>query len=71
MTESHRAIIQSRARPAPEHVYLFREFLPPSSSREIVDPFGGPLKLYESCRDEMVEAVPALIEFLRKLTSKA
>jgi protein-tyrosine-phosphatase len=71
MTESHRAIIQSRARPAPKNLYLFREFLPPSANREIIDPFGGPLKLYESCRDEMVEAVPALIEFLRKLTAKA
>jgi protein-tyrosine-phosphatase len=70
MTESHRAIIQSRARPAPKHLYLFRELLPPPASKEIIDPFGGPLKLYESCRDEMVEAVPAIIELLRKLTAK-
>ncbi|HEX2860082.1 MAG TPA: low molecular weight protein arginine phosphatase [Lacunisphaera sp.] len=71
MTESHRAIIQSRARPAPQHLYLFREFLPPAASKEIIDPFGGPLKLYEACRDEMVEAVPAIIEFLKKITAQA
>lgn len=71
MTESHRAIIRMRARPAPEHLYLFREFLPPPAANEIGDPYGGPLKLYESARDEMVEAIPSVVEFLRKLTAKA
>ncbi|HEY8996220.1 MAG TPA: low molecular weight protein arginine phosphatase [Lacunisphaera sp.] len=71
MTDSHRAIIQSRARPCPEHLYLFREFLPPPANKEIGDPYGGPLKLYESVRDEMVEAVPSIVAFLKKLTAKA
>ena len=70
MTESHRSIIRMRARPAPEHLYLFREFLPPPASHEIGDPYGGPLKLYESCRDEMVEAVPGIVAFLKKHTPK-
>lgn len=67
MTESHRHIIRARARPAPEHLYLFREFLPPPAAKEIGDPFGGPLKLYEAVRDEMVEAVPGLIAFFKTL----
>lgn len=67
MTESHRAIIQMRARPIPPHLYLFREFLPPPAEKEIGDPYGGPLKLYETCRDEMVEAIPSLIAFLKTL----
>jgi len=71
MTESHRAIIRSRARPVPQHLYLFREFLPAPAAQEIGDPYGGPLKLYESARDEMVEAVPSIVEFLKKLTAKA
>ena len=71
MTESHRAIIRQRARPAPENLYLFREFLPASASHEIGDPYGGPLKLYEAARDEMVEAIPSIIEHLKKLTAKA
>jgi len=71
MTESHRAIIRQRARPAPDHLYLFREFLPAPAVHEIGDPYGGPLKLYESARDEMVEAIPSLVEFLKKLTAKA
>ncbi|AOS44907.1 Low molecular weight protein-tyrosine-phosphatase YwlE [Lacunisphaera limnophila] len=70
MTESHRSIIRSRARPAPTHLHLFREFLPAPAAHEIGDPYGGPLRLYESCRDEMVEAVPSIIEFLKRLTAK-
>jgi protein-tyrosine-phosphatase len=71
MTESHRAIIRQRARPAPENLHLFREFLPAPAAIEIGDPYGGPLKLYEAARDEMVEAIPSVIEFLKKLTAKA
>jgi len=71
MTESHRSIIQLRAAPAPKHLYLFREFLPAPAEHEIGDPFGGPLKAYEASRDEMVEAIPSLIEFLKGLVEKS
>jgi protein-tyrosine-phosphatase len=69
MTESHRAMIQVNFDPLPRHLYLFREFIGNGADPEIADPYGGPLGLYESCRDEMVEAIPALIEFLKKLTA--
>ena len=65
MTESHRSLIQLHFNPEPGRLYLFREFLPPGAETEIADPFGGPLRLYEAARDEMVEALPALVEFLR------
>jgi protein-tyrosine-phosphatase len=64
MTESHRAMIQLQANPAPKHLHLFREFMG-EGDKEIPDPYGGPLKIYEVCRDEMVEAIPSLIEFLK------
>jgi protein-tyrosine-phosphatase len=67
MTESHRSIIQYRATPVPKHLYLFREFLPEPAEHEIGDPYGGPLKTYEACRDEMVEAIPSLVAFLKTL----
>ena len=70
MTGSHRSIIQFKAVPVPKHLYLFREFLPPPAEQEIGDPYGGPLKIYETCRDEMVEAIPSLIEFLKKLVAE-
>ena len=66
MTESHRAMINLTFNPPPRHVYLFREFLPRGEDKEIGDPYGGPLKVYEACRDEMVEAIPSLLEFLKK-----
>ena len=65
MTESHRAMLQFAMTPVPRNIYLFREFMPQRGHKEIGDPFGGPLKLYEATRDEMVEAIPSLVEFLK------
>lgn len=67
MTESHRAMIGVMFSPLPKNIFLFREFLPPGADREIPDPYGGPLSLYEACRDEMVEAIPSLLEQLKNL----
>jgi protein-tyrosine-phosphatase len=69
MTESHRAMINVTFDPPPRNVHLFREFMPGAAEREIPDPFGGPLRHYEACRDEMVEAIPGLIDYLRTLTA--
>jgi len=65
MTESHRAMIQLNGEPAPKNIFLFREFMPREADKEIGDPYGGPLRIYEACRDEMVEAIPSLLEFIK------
>jgi protein-tyrosine-phosphatase len=70
MTESHRAMLQFSMTPVPRNIYLFREFMPQRGHKEIGDPFGGPLKLYEATRDEMVEAIPSLVEFLKTQVAK-
>ena len=70
MTESHRAMILLSFDQPPDNVYLFREFMPPPAAQEIADPYGGSLKHYEACRDEMVEAVPGIVAFLKKHTPK-
>ena len=67
MTESHRTMIQVQAEPVPKHVYLFRQFLPGDGEKEIGDPYGGPLRIYEAVRDEMVESIPALVAHLKTL----
>ena len=65
MTESHRAMIRFQAEPPPKNIFLFREFMPQRGDKEIGDPYGGPLKVYEAARDEMVEAIPTLVEFIK------
>jgi protein-tyrosine-phosphatase len=70
MTDAHRAMIEVQASPVPKHLHLFRDFLPDGARKEIADPFGSSLKFYEAARDEMVEAVPSLIEFLKTLVPK-
>lgn len=69
MTESHRALIQVQAEPPPRNLFLFRQFMPGEAENEIGDPFGGPLRIYEAARDEMVESIPALVAHLRTLVT--
>ena len=70
MTESHRQTILLSFDPPPENIFLFREFMPPPAAHEIGDPYGGSLKHYEACRDEMVEAIPSLVAFIKEQVSK-
>lgn len=65
MTEPHRLMIQRQGNPPPKNLFLFREFMPNPGNVEIPDPYGGPLKVYEAARDEMVEAIPSLVEFIK------
>ncbi len=66
MTESHRAVIQLSFDRPPRNIYLMREFMPREADKEIGDPYGSDLRHYEACRDEMVEAIPSILAFLRK-----
>jgi protein-tyrosine-phosphatase len=71
MTESHRAMIQVQAEPVPQNLLLFRQFLPGAVEKEIGDPYGGPLRVYEAARDEMVESIPSLVAHLKTLLPPA
>ncbi|MEY4133217.1 MAG: hypothetical protein RL592_1275 [Verrucomicrobiota bacterium] len=70
MTESHLAALHSRFDVLPDFVLLLRDVLPADVPRDIPDPFGGGYRDYEECRDSMVEAVPAMVEFLRQNLSR-
>jgi protein-tyrosine-phosphatase len=71
MTEAQRAMIQLQFERVPKHLYLFRQFLPPPVDPEVDDPYGGPLSVYETCRDNLVEAVPNVVNFLKTLVPAA
>ena len=66
MTESHLAALHARFEHLPDFVLLLRDVLPTEVARDIPDPFGGGYRDYEECRDSMVEAIPAMVEFLRQ-----
>lgn len=65
MTESHIDALRQRFDVLPEHVLLLRDVLPEGADRNIPDPFGGGYRDYEECRDAMVEAIPALLAYLK------
>lgn len=69
MTSGHLQAIRSRYPDLKAPVYRFREWIP-SGNREVDDPFGGPLDLYVETRDNLAEAVPSIIEFLKSGLNK-
>lgn len=71
MTESHLAMLNYQIDPAPPNAFLMRQFIGDGVDLEIPDPFGQSLRQYEACRDSMVEAIPSLIEVVKKLHASA
>lgn len=67
MTEAHRNVLQKRFPKLKPPIHLFREFLPSTANLDIHDPYGQNLVTYETCRDNIVEAIPSVVEFLRKM----
>lgn len=66
MTESHLDALCQRFQPLPKHVMLLRDVLVKTDDRAVPDPFGGSFHDYEECRDSMIEAIPGMVEFLKK-----
>lgn len=71
MTRSHCTSIELQGAPAPARLHLLRAFAGGASPAEIADPFGGSLQHYEQSRDEMVEAIPGLLAYLRSIVPPA
>jgi protein-tyrosine-phosphatase len=66
MTDSHSDIIEAIFKTRKGQVRLFREFVGSGKTPEIPDPFGGSLTLYKETLDSVKEAIPSLIDFIRK-----
>ena len=64
MTSSHRDIIEARFPDLEAPVFRFREWID-GGSREVPDPFGGPLELYLETRDNLAESIPSILTYLQ------
>ena len=64
MTSGHLDIIRMRNPDLTTRMYRFREWIP-SGSKEVLDPFGGRLEIYQDTRDHLAEAIPSIINFLK------
>lgn len=65
MTEIHRKTILQDFDIDEHPIYLMREFMSSPSNKDIPDPFGQNLEVYKACRDNLVEAIPSIINFLK------
>lgn len=66
MTQSHLDILQHYHTDLPERLHLFRGFMDGGHDPEIPDPFGQNLAAYTACMDAMAEAIPSLIDYLKR-----
>ncbi|NBB78946.1 MAG: low molecular weight protein arginine phosphatase [Verrucomicrobia bacterium] len=66
MTQSHLDILQRYHTNLPERLHLFREFMGGEHDPEIPDPFGQNLAAYAACMDAMAEAIPSIIDYLKR-----
>ncbi|PWU04674.1 MAG: protein tyrosine phosphatase [Verrucomicrobia bacterium] len=64
MSEIHKRTILEEFDINAHPIYLMREFLP-LKSKDIPDPFGQNLEIYKNCRDNIVESIPSIINFLK------
>ena len=66
MTQSHLDILHHYYSDLPDRVHLFREFMGPEHDPEIPDPYGQNYAAYANSFDSMAEAIPSVIEYLKK-----
>jgi protein-tyrosine phosphatase len=66
MTQSHLLALEAFPETKPTRAHLFREFLGADFDSEIPDPYGQNLEAYRACLDSMAEAIPSILEFLKK-----
>lgn len=65
MTDIHKRIVLEEFSLDVDKVYMLREFLHGVKDKNIADPFGQNLEVYKGCRDNIVEAIPSVIHFLK------
>lgn len=70
MTRGHQEAVRRLMPAAAEKTFLLKEFLPDGAGGEVADPIGGGLRVYRQCRDEIAEAIPAIIEFVERTRGK-
>ena len=60
---------------ASEKIFLLREFVEelPAGRKDIADPIGGSLEVYQSCRDEIKQGVESILSFItqQSMTSES
>ena len=55
---------------AADKTFLVRDFVEelPPGQKDIADPIGGDLRIYQECRDQIKQGIDALMEFVEKTT---
>lgn len=66
MSQSHHDILTALYPEYADRFHLYREFMEKRERSDIADPFGLNASAYENSLDNMVEAIPSLLKWLRE-----
>jgi len=64
MTEMHRIAIEEEHGNLETPVLLWREFMP--TDRQVADPYGFALGTYKDTREAIAEAIPSIVDYIKK-----
>jgi protein-tyrosine-phosphatase len=67
MEMAHLWFIQQWEEIPPEALHLMLEFDPKAKSRQVADPYGGPLSGYQTCLETLRPAVAGIVQVLRSM----
>jgi protein-tyrosine-phosphatase len=70
MTASHLAQLRAMYHSVTEKSFLLKSFAPTGRGGDIEDPVGSSVDVYRGIRDEIEDALPELISFMRGLESE-
>ncbi len=65
MTDSHKYLLHEFFHKTKAPVVLFRQFLDSPAETQVTDPYGMNLEVYENCRDNLVEAIPSCVNYIK------
>jgi protein-tyrosine phosphatase len=68
MTKMHQLMIEQEFPKTKVPIFLWRENV--GGDKQIPDPFGSDEESYRHCMDQLAEAVPGWVEYIKKLADK-
>lgn len=70
LEKSHLQLAELQFGKLPQRSFTMLEMVPSAHCKNISDPYGGDLPVYEETRDEIVSAIPNIIKYLKNELEK-
>lgn len=65
LEQGHLDVAKMQFGKLPERAMTVLELTDSAKDKDIADPYGGTLPVYENCRDEIVSGIPSILKYLK------